>query len=160
MCAAVVVGAADVAETVLRAQGSVAGSAIDAVFTVATVATRGGDVQAALSRERGEVRARADAGRADVGDSWSRARQEIRGAVKDYDVAVEALTTAEHAAGGPGNAVLQEAGRVDARVPGDGGVEGPGTDHAATPVRRSATGNAGPRSAGHTGFARILDRQR
>jgi hypothetical protein len=88
---AVVVGAADVAEAVLRSQGSVAASAIDAVFTVATVATRGGDVQAALSRERDEVRARADAGRAEIGDSWSRARQEIRGAVKEYDVAVEAL---------------------------------------------------------------------
>jgi hypothetical protein len=86
---AVVVGAADVAEAVLRAQGSVAASAIDAAFTVATVATRGGDVGAALSRERYEVLAQADAVRADIGESWNRAGQEIHGAVKDYDEVLE-----------------------------------------------------------------------
>jgi hypothetical protein len=89
---AVVLGAADVAEAVLRAQGNVAGSALDAVFTVATVATRGGDVQGAWTRERGEVRTVAQTARGDIGESLTRARQEIRGAVKDYDVAVEALS--------------------------------------------------------------------
>ncbi|MET0473971.1 MAG: hypothetical protein ABW001_04965 [Mycobacterium sp.] len=88
---AVVVGAADVAEAVLRAQGTVTGSAIDAVFTVATVAARGGDVQAALSQERSEVSSRTNEVRAGIVESWRRAQEEIRGAVKDYDVAVEAL---------------------------------------------------------------------
>src|SRR4051812_25939402 len=42
---AVVVGAADVAETVARAQGAVTASAFNAAFAVATVATQGGDVR-------------------------------------------------------------------------------------------------------------------
>ncbi|MBJ7339569.1 hypothetical protein [Mycolicibacterium sp.] len=82
---AVVRGAADVAEAVLRGQGTVAGSALDSAFTVATIAARGGDVAEALDRERRDVAAHADAARTDVAESWERAVEEIRGAVKDYD---------------------------------------------------------------------------
>ncbi|MDT5073291.1 MAG: hypothetical protein QOH82_2611 [Mycobacterium sp.] len=89
---AVVVGAADVAEAVLRAQGNVAASAIDSAFTVATVAARGGNVRDALTRERRDVAARADAARADIAGSLERAAEEIRGAVTDYDEYLEAFT--------------------------------------------------------------------
>jgi hypothetical protein len=74
---AVVVGAAEVAQAVLRAQGTVTASAVDAVFGLATAAARG-DVQTTVSRERYEVLAQADAARAEVGQTWSRAGQEIR----------------------------------------------------------------------------------
>lgn len=87
---AVVVGAADVAEAVLRAQGTVAGSAIDSVFTVATTAARGGDVRDAAGRERRDIAARANAARANIAESWEHAAEEIRAAVKDYDEYVEA----------------------------------------------------------------------
>ena len=89
---AIVVGAADVAEAVLRAQGDVAGSAIDSAFTLATIAARGGDVRDAVGRERRGISARADAARADVAESWERAAEEIRGAVKDYDEYLEAFS--------------------------------------------------------------------
>ncbi len=89
---AVVVGAADVAEAVLRGQGNVAGSAIDSAFAVATIAARGGDVKDALGRERHHVAARADAARTDIVESWDRAREEIRGAVNDYDEYLEAFS--------------------------------------------------------------------
>lgn len=82
---AVLVGAAGVAETALRAQGDVTATAIDSAFTVVTVAARGGNVQTAWSRERRDVSAQVEAARADIAESVSRARQEIRGAVKDYD---------------------------------------------------------------------------
>jgi hypothetical protein len=86
---AVVVGAADVAEAVLRAQGTVAATAIDSAFTVATTAARGGDVGDALSRERRDIAARTEAARTDIAESWGRAAEEIRGAVKDYDEYLE-----------------------------------------------------------------------
>ncbi len=89
---AVVVGAADIAEAVLRGQGNVAGSAIDSAFTVATIAARGGNVKDALGRERRDIAAQADAARADVAESWGRALEEIRGAVKDYDDYLEAYS--------------------------------------------------------------------
>ncbi|BDX34797.1 hypothetical protein TUM20985_53440 [Mycobacterium antarcticum] len=82
---AVVCGAADVAEAVLRGQGIVAGSALDSVFTVATIAARGGAVREALGRERRDVAAHADAARAAVAESWDRAFEEIRDAVEVYD---------------------------------------------------------------------------
>jgi hypothetical protein len=89
---AVVVGAADVAEAVLRAQGDVAATAIDSAFTVATIAARGGSVRDAVSRERRDIAARADAARADIAESLERAAEEIRGAVKDYDEYLEAFS--------------------------------------------------------------------
>jgi hypothetical protein len=89
---AIVVGAADVAEAVLRAQGDVAGSAIDSAFTLGTIAARGGDVRDAVGRERRGISARADAARVDIAESWERAAEEIRGAVKDYDEYLEAFS--------------------------------------------------------------------
>jgi hypothetical protein len=82
---AVVVGAADVAETVARAQGAVTASAFNAAFAVATVATQGGDVRDAFSRERRDIDAVADAARERIGESVSRAREEIRSGIKDLD---------------------------------------------------------------------------
>lgn len=88
---AVVVGAADVAETVVRAQGTVTASALNAAFTLATSATQGGDVREVFGRERQEVSAIADAARDRIGESVSRARDEIRSRIKDYDALVESL---------------------------------------------------------------------
>ncbi|MBB5163524.1 hypothetical protein [Mycobacterium sp. AZCC_0083] len=82
---AVVVGAADVAETVVRAQGTVTASALNAAFTLATSATQGGDLREVFSRERHEVGAVADAARGRIGESVSRARDEIRSRINDYD---------------------------------------------------------------------------
>jgi hypothetical protein len=87
---AVVVGAADVAETVARAQGTVAASALNAAFALATVATQGGDVREAFGRERRELGETADSARTKVGESVNRARDEIRGSIMDYDELVEA----------------------------------------------------------------------
>jgi hypothetical protein len=89
---AVVVGAADVAETVLRAQGAVAATAVDSAFTFATTAVRGGDVTDALNRGRREIADRTLAARTDVVGAWDRAADEIRGAVTDYDEYLEALS--------------------------------------------------------------------
>jgi hypothetical protein len=89
---AAVVGAADVPEAVLRAQGNVAASAIDSAFTVAMIAARGGNVRDALTRERRDITARTDAARADIAGSLERAAEEIRGAVVDYDEYLEAFT--------------------------------------------------------------------
>jgi hypothetical protein len=82
---AVVVGAADVAETVARAQGAVTASAFNAAFAVATVATQGGDVRDAFGRERRDVGAVADAARERIGEAVSRAREDIRSGIKDVD---------------------------------------------------------------------------
>ena len=68
---AVVVGAADVAESVVRAQGTVTASALNAAFTVASTASRGGDVREAFGRERVEVGAAVDAARQRVEESWA-----------------------------------------------------------------------------------------
>ena len=88
---AVVVGASDVAESVLRAQGKVAASAMNATFTVATVVAHGGDVREMANRERSAVGVTTDAARAAIGASWGRAREEIRGAVEGFDEAAEAF---------------------------------------------------------------------
>jgi hypothetical protein len=89
---AVVVGAADVAESVVRAQGTVTASALNAAFSLASVATQGGDVREAFGRERTEVRATAGTARERISESVSRARQEIRAAVKDFDDLAEAFS--------------------------------------------------------------------
>jgi len=89
---AVVVGAADVAETVLRAQGTVAATAVDSAFTLATTAVRGGDVTDALSRGRRDMADRTRAARTDVVGAWDRAADGIRGAVTDCDEYLEALS--------------------------------------------------------------------
>ena len=82
---AVVVGAADVAETVARAQGTVTASALNAAFTVATVASQGGDVRDAFGRERRDVGEVAGAARERIAASVGRAREEIRAGIKDAD---------------------------------------------------------------------------
>jgi hypothetical protein len=87
---AVVVGASDVVETAARAQGTVAASAVSAAFALATVASRGGDVRDAFSRERHDVGAAADAARDLIGESVNRARDEIRCSIRDYDALADA----------------------------------------------------------------------
>lgn len=86
---ALVVGAADVAEAVLRAQGTVAATAVDSAFTVATTAARGGDVTDVVRRSRRSVVARTEAARAEIAESWERASEEVRGAVTDDDEYLE-----------------------------------------------------------------------
>jgi hypothetical protein len=87
---AVVVGASDVVETVARAQGTVAASALSAVFALATVASQGGDVRDAFSRERHDVGAAADAARDLIGESVTRARAEVRDSIRDHDALADA----------------------------------------------------------------------
>lgn len=82
---AVVVGAADVAEAVLRAQGAVTSTALNTAFSVAAAAAQGGDVRQTIDRERAALTAKRDTVRGDVTASWDRARDELRGAVRDYD---------------------------------------------------------------------------
>lgn len=89
---AVVIGAADVAEAVLRAQGAIASSALTTAFTVAATATGGGDVRSAFDRERAALTAERDTARGDINASWDRARDEVRGAVRDYDELVAAFS--------------------------------------------------------------------
>ena len=88
---ALVIGSADVAETVLRAQGAVASSALNTAFAVASAATQGGDVRDTFDRERAALTAKRDIVREDVTASLDRARTELRGAVRDYDELVAAF---------------------------------------------------------------------
>lgn len=88
---AVVVGAADVAEAVLRAQRTVTTSALTTAFSVATAATLGDDVRAAFDRERAALSVATGTARGDVTATWDRAAEEIRGAVRDYDDVVAAF---------------------------------------------------------------------
>ncbi|MEN4473306.1 hypothetical protein [Mycolicibacterium cosmeticum] len=78
---AVLTGAAEVAGSLVRAQGSLAASAVDGVFSVATVASRGGDVRDALDQEWSELNATAVAARDAVQARVSAARQGIRDAI-------------------------------------------------------------------------------
>ena len=75
---AFVVGAVDVVESVLRAQGSVAACTVDAVFTVAAATTNGTDVRATIAGERAEIGNRVDASRDEIGEAWARAIDELR----------------------------------------------------------------------------------
>lgn len=77
---AIVVGAADVTESVVRAQGTVAATALSGAFTVATVAARGGDVREAFGDERREVRAQAVVARDEIVESWRQAREHVEAA--------------------------------------------------------------------------------
>jgi hypothetical protein len=89
---AVVVGAADVAEAVLRAQGTVAATVVDSAFALAITTARGGDVAGVLNRGRREIAARTGAARTDVVGACERAVEEIRGAVTDYDDYLETVS--------------------------------------------------------------------
>jgi hypothetical protein len=73
--------AGEVAGSVASAQGTVAGSALDSAFAVATAATQGDNVRAALERNIEELRATATAARGDVNASLRRAGQDVREAV-------------------------------------------------------------------------------
>lgn len=75
---AVIVGTAEVAASVVRAQGSLAASAVDAAFTVATVAAQGGDVRDAFEREWSELTATATSARDNVSQTFGNARQGVR----------------------------------------------------------------------------------
>lgn len=82
---ALISSAAGVASTVIRAQGTVGGSAANAVFAVAAVASSGGNVRDALGRELREVNASTIAAREDIGESVKLARREIAAAVTPFD---------------------------------------------------------------------------
>lgn len=78
---AVIVGAAEVAGALVRAQGELASNAVDGVFSVATTATRRGDVRDAIDREWSEFNATAVELRDTVEARISVARQSIRDAI-------------------------------------------------------------------------------
>ena len=71
--------AGEVAGSLASAQGTVAGSALDGAFAVATAASQGDNVREALGRNIEELRATAVAARGDVTESAKRAGREIRG---------------------------------------------------------------------------------
>jgi hypothetical protein len=73
--------AGEVAGSLASAQGTVAGSALDSGFAVATAATQGASVREAFGRNVEELRATATAARGDVNESAKRAGQEVRDAV-------------------------------------------------------------------------------
>ena len=78
---AVIVGAADVAGALVRAQGDLASCAVDGAFAVATTASRRGDVRDAIDREWSEFNATAVELRDTVEARVSVARQSIRDAI-------------------------------------------------------------------------------
>ena len=78
---AVIEGAAEVTGSVVRAQGSVVSSALDAAFTVATVATQGGELRDSIDREWRELTATAASARQSVGEKVETARQGVRDAI-------------------------------------------------------------------------------
>jgi hypothetical protein len=75
---AVVVGTADVAESLVRAQGTVTASALNTAFALASTASQGGNVREAFGRERVEFGAAVEAARQRVEESVGRARTELR----------------------------------------------------------------------------------
>lgn len=78
---AVIVGAAEVAGALVRAQGELAACAVDGAFAVATTASHRGDVRDAIDREWSEFNATAVELRDTVEARMSVARQSIRDAI-------------------------------------------------------------------------------
>ncbi|MDF2824100.1 MAG: hypothetical protein K0R68_1508 [Mycobacterium sp.] len=78
---ALITGSSEVTGSAVRAQGSIASSAVDAAFTVAAVAARGGDVRDTLGQEWAGVLASALSARDDVEDAVSVARHRIQNAL-------------------------------------------------------------------------------
>lgn len=78
---AVIVGAAEVAGALVRAQGELASCAVDGAFAVATTASHRGDVRDAIDREWSEFNATAVELRDTVEARISVARQSIRDAI-------------------------------------------------------------------------------
>lgn len=88
--------AGEVAGSLASAQGTVAGSALDGAFAVATAAAQGDNVREVFDRNVGELRATAVAARGDVSESAKRAGQEVRGAVGgELGILVAAITGAD-----------------------------------------------------------------
>ncbi|NTY60479.1 hypothetical protein [Mycolicibacterium sphagni] len=88
--------AGEVAGSLASAQGTVAGSALDGAFAVATAAAQGDNVREVFDRNVGELRATALAARGDVSESAKRAGQEVRGAVGgELGILVAAITGAD-----------------------------------------------------------------
>jgi hypothetical protein len=85
--------AGEVAGSLASAQGTVAGSALDGAFAVATAAAQGDNVREVFDRNVEELRATAVAARGDVSESAKRAGQEVRGAVGgELGILVAAIT--------------------------------------------------------------------
>jgi hypothetical protein len=83
----------EVAGSLASAQGTVAGSALDGAFAVATAAAQGDNVREVFDRNVEELRATAVAARGDVSESAKRAGQEVRGAVGgELGILVAAIT--------------------------------------------------------------------
>lgn len=78
---AVIVGTAEVAGALVRAQGELASCAVDGAFAVATTASHRGDVRDAIDREWSEFNATAVELRDTVEARLSVARQSIRDAI-------------------------------------------------------------------------------
>lgn len=78
---AVIVGAAEVAGALVRAQGELAACAVDGAFAVATTASHRGDVRDAIDREWSEFNATAVELRDTVEARISVARQSVRDAI-------------------------------------------------------------------------------
>lgn len=78
---AVIVGAAEVAGALVRAQGELSAFAVDGAFAVAATASRRGDVRDAIDREWSEFNATAVELRDTVEARMSVARQSIRDAI-------------------------------------------------------------------------------
>lgn len=78
---ALIIGAAEVAGSAIRAQGTVASSAFDAAFMVATTAARGDDVRDAFDEEWQGLLATVSSVRDDVDDTVSAARRRVRDAL-------------------------------------------------------------------------------
>ena len=88
--------AGEVAGSLASAQGTVAGSALDGAFAVATAAAQGDNVREVFDRNAGELRATAVAARGDVSESAKRAGQEVRGAVGgELGILVATITGAD-----------------------------------------------------------------
>ncbi|BBY60870.1 hypothetical protein [Mycolicibacterium sarraceniae] len=88
--------AGEVAGSFASAQGTVAGSALNGAFAVASAAAQGDNVREVFVRNVTELRATAVAARGDVSESAKRASREIRGAVGgELGILVAAISGAD-----------------------------------------------------------------
>lgn len=85
--------AGEIAGALASAQGTVAGSALDGVFAVATAASAGENVRQALGRHLADLRSTAAAAGGDLNDSVKQAGLEVRQALGgDLEPLVAAIT--------------------------------------------------------------------
>lgn len=82
---AVVAAAAEVAGSLVRAQGEIAGAAVDGALTVVTAAARAEDVRDVFDREWRELTETVVAARGDIADALADARNGVRAAVAEGD---------------------------------------------------------------------------